>query len=266
VTDRDAGGLSAGSAAAADTREAFRQVLRRTVEGDLLPRLLLQHRAGPVPPSLAIRVGVVDEAELDRFMELLRSPDDLRTDRYLRDRFESGGEMPSIFQDLLAPAAHRLGRMWEDDTCDFVEVTLACARIQRAVRRLSTHYRAVGPSRTLGRVLVCGVAGDQHTLGAVLVAETLAREGFSVHLGPPFEKTVPEGPLEFVAVSVANSDRWLETRARIEGLRRVHPEARILLGGAAVARNPAMAISVGADEWALDVDGLLRIVRRRGDH
>ena len=72
-------------------------------------------------------------------------------------------------------------------------------------------------------------------------------------------------PLDFVAVSVANSDRWLETRARIESMRRAHPEARILLGGAAVVRNPSMAVSVGADEWALDVDGLLRIVRRAGD-
>lgn len=209
-----------------------------------------------------VRIGAVGEGELGRFVDLLRAPDALLAEGYLQDRVEAGDTMVSIFQDLLTPAARRLGSLWEDDDCDFVEVTLACARLQKAVRRLGALFGAAGGGgHWRGRALVCGVAGDQHTLGPILVAETLAREGFGVSLGSPFARDPSSGRFEVVAISMASSDHWMETRARIVRLRRRHPGARILLGGGAVVRHPEMARTAGADAWALDVEGLLDIVR-----
>lgn len=208
-----------------------------------------------------IEVEAVDEGELNRFMDLLRAPDDLLAEGYLRDRIEAGDTHRSIFQDLLAPAANRLGRLWEDDACDFVEVTVACARLQRTIRRLGRHYRFPTSEPRRGRALVCGVDGDQHTLGAILVAETMAREGFAVTLGAPFDADPARGRFDLAAISVASGDHWSETRRRIVRLRRRHPGVRVFVGGGALARHPDMAATVGADAWAVDMDGLVDLVR-----
>ena len=46
----------------------------------------------------------------------------------------------TIFLDLLAPTARRLGEMWETDTTDFANVTLAVSRLQRIMRHLGETF------------------------------------------------------------------------------------------------------------------------------
>lgn len=262
MPDLDSGGLRVSpDFVARSSRAALHSVLRRTVEGELLPRLLLQHRSGPVPPTLLARVDAVHPGELNRFIDLLRQPDELLAEGFVWDRVEAGASHRSVFEDLLAPAANRLGTLWEDDTCDFVEVTLACARLQRTVRRLSAFHRARRSTPRRGRALVCGVEGDQHTLGAVLVAEVLAQEGYAVILGAPFEPDPRIGAFDLVAISVARVDRWPETRERVRRARTRHSGARVIVGGGGVQRDPAGAATVGADGSAVDFDGLLHLLR-----
>ena len=41
-----------------------------------------------------------------------------------------GAPIESIYLDLLAPAARYLGEMWEEDLCDFTDVTIGLGRLQ----------------------------------------------------------------------------------------------------------------------------------------
>jgi hypothetical protein len=244
-------------------RAAFREVLRRTVEGELLPRILTQLRAGPIrrTPPMAATAGLPRSA-FQHFMRLVRRGDDPALRRYLHGLLDQGHRIDVIFDDLLAPAARRLGHLWESDDADFVEVTLACARLQRAVCRLGRMADEPGDGQVRGRLLLCGMDEDQHTLGGVLLAEIFIREGWMVTLAPPFANGRPTGEYDLICFSLASLDRADEAARRLATLRHRHGhEAKLILGGNAILRDPDLINAFNADGWARDADGAAALAR-----
>lgn len=245
---------STRSKALGERRESFER-LRSLVEGDLLPRLLLVHHAGPIPPGLAARAaGVLPGAEYDRFVRLIlgHNSDDTVAD-FLGHLLDEGHSLDTVYVDLLTPAARRLGVMWSDDTCDFVEVTLACCQMQRVIRRLGRGMVRARPSAPKGTVMVAALRGEQHTLGPILVAELLGQHGWQVVLGEPFEPVSLMAGVELLAFSLARVDRWEEARDRIRALREQgDPNLKVMVGGGAFLERPGLVARVGADGWAED--------------
>lgn len=245
---------SLGSGGAVLRRPRSFERLRSLIEGDLLPRLLLLHRARPVPPGLAARAAsVLPAGEYARFLDLILGGhrDEVIAD-FLDDLLHRGHSTESVFADLLAPAARRLGELWEEDICDFAEVTLACCQMQRVIRRLG---RTVGLGRIpgdRGNVLVMTLPDEQHTLGAVVVAELLGRNGWSVGLGRPFNPQDPEGDFALLAFSLARVDQWEEARDLISAARERYPGIQVMVGGSAFLTEPGLVSRVGADGWAED--------------
>lgn len=241
-------------------RAVFRAPSRRRSESDGASRLLLDS-ATHGSTRLRSRPAPVDQTELDRFFRLVRGPNQRGFDDYLSNRLASGDSLLSVSQDLIAPVAHRLGRLWEDDRCNFVEVTVASARLQRALRAIGSRLDEAKRRAQGGRVLVCGLPGDQHTLGPVMVAETLAREGLAVTLGPPFTSGIPLQSFDLVAFSVAKDDAGSLLKRSILKVRRRSSGVPIIVGGDGITRNPDMGAASGADGWASDLEGLLDLVR-----
>lgn len=240
-------------AAASRSRESF-EGLRSLVEGDLLPRLLLMHNAGPVPPALAARAAsVLPGGEYDRFLKLIlgRNSDEDVT-AFLRQIVRDGHSLDAVYVDLLTPAARHLGVMWEEDSCDFVEVTLACCQMQRVIRRLGRRYLERDSSATSGSVLVETLAEEQHTLGAIIVAEVMGQTGWAVTLGQPFQDTGDIDGIDLFAFSLSRVDLWREARARIRQVRLQVPGVEVIVGGSAFLEEPSLVSRVEADAWAED--------------
>ena len=40
----------------------------------------------------------------------------------------------AVYLDLLTPAARQLGAMWDEDRCDFTQVTVGLMRLQQVMR------------------------------------------------------------------------------------------------------------------------------------
>lgn len=233
--------------------ESFER-LRSLIEGDLLPRLLLIHNAGPVPPGLVARAArVLPGGEYDRFLQLLlgRHSDDA-LEGFLTAFLEDGHPAEAVYVDLLAPAARELGVMWEEDSCNFAEVTLACCQMQRIIRRMTRRRAFETSDATRGRVLVEAPPDAQHTLGAIVVAEILSQTGWSVVLGQPFDPVPDVEGISLVAYSLARTDQWEAARDRIAAIRRLVPGVEVIVGGHAFLEQPALVSQVGADGWAED--------------
>lgn len=233
---------------------AFRDVLRRTVEGDVLPRLLAQLRSmpgGTGAPELPVQQ--LPKGAFRAFMEALRHRDDDQVRRHLSHLIAHGWPAEVLIRDLITPAARRMGELWETDDCNFVEVTLTCARLQRAVLSLGRRASPLSEEMPKGRVLVCGMPGDQHTLGGIVLAEMLTRDGWMVTLASPFASARPRGSYDLVCLSLASSDHADRAVRVIEALRRRQNDpVRILLGGSALARDPRLAERLAGDGWAGD--------------
>ena len=78
--------------------------LERTIENELVPRLLASHRAGPIPPALSMAIArELSASDVDSFVAAIRSPDDVRAAEFIREVLAEGATIEAVYLDLLAP-------------------------------------------------------------------------------------------------------------------------------------------------------------------
>lgn len=235
--------------------------LERTIQNELVPRLMASHRAGPVPPSLAAEVArTLSDADVSAFVAAIRGHDDASGAQFVRSVLAEGASVEAVYLDLLAPSARRLGRMWDADECDFVEVTVALGRMQRLLRDLSTVFLAEsGHAEPIGNVLLTCVPGEQHTLGIIMVGEFLLRDGWRVLVGAPWSDNdllsmVATEWYDVIGFSVGTESRLSVLRRDIRRLKTAsrNPHVQIMVGGQLFADDPSLAEQAGANAIALD--------------
>lgn len=235
--------------------------LERTIQNEIVPRLLLSHRAGPIPPQVSAAVGrTLSAQDVDEFLDAVRGVDDAIAADFVRDIVASGAPIDAVYLDLLAPTARRLGKLWETDECDFVEVTVAMGRMQRLLRDLSQVFLAdAGRPETVGSVLLTCIPGEQHTLGIIMVGEFLLRDGWRVLVGAPWTEhdllsMVRTEWYDVIGFSVGCESRLSSLKREIRRLRSAsrNPNVQVLVGGRVFSDDPAMIERVGADAAASD--------------
>lgn len=233
--------------------------LERTIHDDLVPRLMTGHRSGPEvhrTASPAVRPIMADDRV--QFIAAIRSHDDQAGSALVRRLLDDGATVDSVYLDLLAPSARELGTMWENDDCDFVDVTVALGRMQRLLRDLSQLFLAeAGQNEPIGNILLTCIPGEQHTLGIIMVGEFLLRDGWRVLVGAPWT----EGDLltmvgtewyDVIGFSVGSEQRLSMLRRDIRRLRAAsrNPHVQVMVGGQVFSDEPELARSVGADAIA----------------
>jgi len=236
-----------------------RAILTRTVELDVIPRLLMAHPTPVVPAVAGLLVTAAHVADLVGLV-LSRA----EAVAFVEGMHDQGAAAESLYLDLLAPAARRLGEMWEDDACDFTEVTIGLWRLQNAMRELSssflraTDHRASG--RTNGpRVLLVPLPGEAHTFGLSMVYEFFRRAGWNAWSGPVASSADLRGLVrrewvEVIGFSLACDEKLDVVRAEIRSVRRasMNPGLGVLVGGPGFTANPLLSAEVGADGTATD--------------
>lgn len=247
------------------------------IEGDIIPRLLVaQIEANRAEAATDHEGGKGHEpATLDhdakaRFAELplrLEAPDLMsEIDRFL----QAGVSIESILLDLLAPAARRLGEMWEDDEADFVDVTMGLWRLQEVMREVSLRSPPVKAAIS-GRLraLFSPVPGDTHSFGAQMLDEFFSRAGWqSDCLFQPERRELLDylatQPIDIVGLTVSSDTQSGGVAGLMKAMRSVakNPNLLIIVGGSAIARNPEIVAEVGADGTGADAREALSLAER----
>ncbi len=250
--------VMAVSAADAELRMAR---LVRTIEGEIVPRLVLARRVSPgadrVRPEVA---GAPDSGDVKELVRLLLAHDVGVASAYAETVRQRGATLEMICLHLLAPAARELGLLWEEDECDFMQVTVGLCRLHQLLRELSPEFRPEEAERRVDhRILLAPIPGDQHTFGITLVAQFLRRAGWDVwHEFPTtaseLTSIVREHWFAAVGLSVGCETRLDEVSRIIRAVRDASRNVAIgvLVGGPSLAARPELASLVGADETAAD--------------
>lgn len=221
---------------------------------------------GQATPTSVSRLSAHD---VERFVGALTATDDAMAERTVRDWLASGVPIERLYLELFAPAAARLGELWDDDACDFLQVTDALGRIHRVLHLLEPVWLSPAPGASrAGRALLACPAGEQHTLGLFLVADFFARDGWDVLVGPPLDRVglldaVHEQHVDVVGFSVGCATRLPRLAHDIAHLRRAsrNPNVLVLVGGPPFTRDPGLVARVGADGTAATADDAPRVAR-----
>ncbi len=239
-------------------RERMARIVR-TIEQDIIPRLVRAHRPVAVPMAPAGPV-VVGPDDVQSFVQHVLAPAEGGW-QVVTDRLLAGGmAVGDVYLNLLAPAAQELGRMWDEDLCSFTDVTVAVGRIQRVLRALSPAFgQEVGYPQNGRRVLLLPAPGEQHTFGLTIVAEFFRRAGWEV-VGDSEARTADPAALvrsewfDVIGISVGSDARLDWLKSGIGAIRNASRNRNIgvLVGGPSFAADRERVREVGADGTASD--------------
>ena len=252
-----ASSTAASSTAKPADAEPIRAPLARTLDGAVIPRLVLAGRVERVrheaaPEDADDRAGTLAELVLARDADAARHFVDQLHDR--------GDSFERLYLDVVAPAARRLGELWTDDRCHFTDVTLAMSRLHHVLHLLGHGFYAEGPDAEVPRrALLVPAPGEQHSFGLAMVAEFFRRAGWDVWASATLERgdllrLVGRERFDLVGLSTGCDARLDVLPALVHAVRHRsrNPDLGVFVGGPAFLDHPELATAVGADATALD--------------
>lgn len=235
-------------------------LLSRAIEDEIIPRLMLAHpTAGDCLPLKESVSPQVSQEDVQAFAKLVLAPDENVAQACIEAMRTSGISVETIYTDLLAPVARYLGELWEDDLCDFTEVTVGLGRLQQVLRELSPAFGQSNTSTSGNRVLLLPGPGEQHTFGLVMVAEFFRRAGWDVG-GGPWEAgadpvvMVQREWFDVVGFSLGNVTQLDDLAACIKSVRAaaLNKSICVIVGGPLFLANPEYVAHVNADAASTD--------------
>ena len=248
--------------------------LAQLISSRVIPQLLRLHGdVLPDAPSVEVLVEALapDSADITGLADIILGSDLEAAVSYVTVLRERGLSMDSLFIELLEPTARHLGEMWDHDECDFVDVTLGVARLQKLLAAFNnSHTEPALDSRRA--VLMAMTPGDQHFFGVTMVERFLLASGWKVQTETSATMqeiaNAAQGRWFAVVGLTAGSTEMLEPLAATIRLIRqtsANPRIGIMVGGPLFTANPALALEVGADETASNAPAAVLVAQKLFD-
>lgn len=264
-------GGAAGAIGAPQLHEERAAWLKRAIEAEIIPRLMLANLSPATPVADGFEAGKVRPEHVAELTRVAIGPEASASIAYVRSLRAGGVPLERIYLDLLAPAARRLGALWEADLCDFTEVTLGLWRLQKVVHDIEPELPSPGSAvgeRPL-RVLITAAPGSQHTFGVVMVADFFRRAGWDVWSDPTISAAdlssrVSTEWFDVVGLSIGSECHIDALASTVKAARRgsCNKGLVVLVGGAVVNLHPDIVRRVGADGTAADAATAIETARR----
>lgn len=235
--------------------------LVKTIETEIIPRLMMAHQTSASASLPACEPTVaLGPAEVIAFGKIVLGSDPGAAATHVNHLREVGVPLDGLYLDLLSPTARYLGKLWEEDQCDFTAVTLGLWRLQQLIYDLSPAFQSETEySVQQRRAMLVAAPGSQHTLGLVMVGEFFRRAGWDVWgepLGTPTQwmEAVRTDWFDVIGFSVGTEAHIPGLSSLILALRKAsrNPSVGVLLGGPLMAIHPEYVSIVGADATAFD--------------
>ncbi|MDO6416232.1 cobalamin-dependent protein [Sphingomonas sp. BIUV-7] len=210
---------------------------------------------------------IIDVVEIEAFAPLVMQVEADALLSHVETILARGIAFETVMVDLLAPTARLLGEYWEEDRCDFVDVTMGLWRLQEVIHEISARVPAGKLAPSGGRrALFASMPGDQHSFGAVLIDEVFRRDGWLTdRLSEPeaasLLRRVAAESFDIIGLTVSCDCHIASLASFIAALRNVskNPRLCVMVGGRIFSADPDLAAHVGADGTARDAKLALKV-------
>ncbi len=247
--------------------------LSTLIESEIIPRLMIAHAADTPVIDVIGTSALIDPEEVEALAPLALQVEADTLLSHIEAILARGVSVETVMVDLLAPTARKLGEFWEQDQCDFIDVTMGLWRLQEVVHEIACRAPADQLAAAGGRrALFASMPGDQHSFGTVLIDELFRRDGWVTDRmaeteTPDLLKRVADDWFDIVGLTISCDSHIGNLTSIITALRNVSRNSRVcvMVGGRIFSENPDLAMHYGADGTARDAklalkvaDGLIR--------
>lgn len=230
--------------------------------------LLLHSRINETrAPSIAQRTAPPAVAShISSLVGFALNGDDVRINAFIASLEDEGWTGDAIVTLLIEPSARALGDAWLADTCSELDLTIGLSMLQLAGHAVRHHVgrRSIRNSRY--SILLATAPGEQHMLGATILADQFTDAGWRVDMAFPDTDEALANQLSAQhhdAVDIGLSDAMPRhhalprLRVTVDHTRLAVPDQPtvISVGGRLFAEAAATAGSVGADHARVTAAG-----------
>lgn len=244
------------------------EVLARTVEREVIPRLMDVHRLQWQSDLHVANGHIPGHADVIAFARLVMSGEVAAALASIELKRGEGAALEELYLHLLLPAARHLSQLWEADLCHYQQIAVGMLHLQQVLRELSPLFSIEGECRAHGsKVLLLSAPGEQNMLGDFMVtefhrcvvAEFFQRAGWEVWGSPSGSRpsllaVVAAQWFDVIDVSASCEARLPMLADDLAAIRNAsrNPRVRIMVGGQLFNEHPHLAGQVGADACAAD--------------
>jgi methanogenic corrinoid protein MtbC1 len=182
------------------------------------------------------------------------------------DALEADGSIVDLYVDLFQAALYEIGRRWHRNEISVADEHMATAIVKYVLAQV--YARLPMPPPTKGRMLIAGVAGELHQLGANIVADALEWHGWDVRfLGTNVPtsgvlRAIEQHRPDVLGLSLTMLPNMPQFRETVASARAHFGDAcpKIVVGGRAFGRAGTHWRECGADAFAGDVRDALTVL------
>jgi MerR family transcriptional regulator, light-induced transcriptional regulator len=199
------------------------------------------------------------------YLETLRAADAAGAYRVASQALAQGMSLAALYQEVIAPAMHEIGRLWEKGAITIADEHLATALTHRVLGALKPPaFLDPAPEKDppKPRAMLAAVQGEQHALGLRMAADLLEDAGCqAIYLGADVPtvalmKAIATLSPDLLVLSATMPELGGVLESTIEGVRSTHPELEVLVGGRASA-SPRIGEATPLDDLRL-VEGQVK--------
>ncbi|MFN7446366.1 MAG: B12-binding domain-containing protein [Curvibacter sp.] len=260
--------VSSGDAQGDDCRATLLEVIQEQI----IPRLIHSQPLPGAPREAAGYLGPLDlDAEVLSFADHCMQREEDEAFALVERLMAQGLKSDRIFLELITPAARHLGELWEQDRCDFTQVTCGLAQMHRVTYRIGYEFHD-GPhlQGERARVMLACAPGSQHFLGLTIVADFFRKTGADVVLEVSSSESelmhaVANEWFDVIGLSVAIESQLAALPELIRQLRASsgNPNVRVMLGGPIfLIRTDLRADVLGVDAISTDAREAVELIRQ----
>jgi methanogenic corrinoid protein MtbC1 len=171
-----------------------------------------------------------------------------------------------IYLKVIQESLYAVGQLWETNKITVAQEHMATAISQYVVAQLYAHLEPTGISR--GTMVITGVQGELHQIGANMVADVLEADGWDVRfLGTNMPhagilQAIEETKADVLGISATMLFNVPHVIALIEDVRRKFDSRapRIILGGSAFRAAPDLYKELGVEGFAPDLKTAIALI------
>jgi methanogenic corrinoid protein MtbC1 len=176
-----------------------------------------------------------------------------------------GHPVIDLYAEVLQAAMYRIGRLWEENQISVAQEHMATAITQFVIAQLYPLIEL--PQNSPGKIVITGVPGEFHQVGANMVADALEASGWDVRfLGTDTPSkgvldAVEEHEARILGISATMLFNVPQVIRLAEQVReKTGDRISIIAGGAAFQLAPGLCEEIGAKGYAVDLRSAIRLV------
>jgi methanogenic corrinoid protein MtbC1 len=207
------------------------------------------------------------------YLEALLRGDRIAARQIILNAAQEGTRIQDIYLHVFQPCQRELGRLWYMNQISVAQEHYATAITQVAMVQLYPYLFSTAPAKKHATVVVAGVSGELHELGARMLADFFEMDGWDSYFlgantpGQGIIETVQRHQAAVLCISVTAALN-VSLVSDVIALLRKSPDVGqtiVMVGGYPFNQVPDLWKQVGADGYAADAQRALMVAHRLFD-